>query len=270
MDKKHAFLQIALIFIFCVHYYHQLNKEETLISVHNNKLFLEEDFLIAVTSYNIQYGKGQDNRVDINRTIETLQSLDSDIISLQEVERNSLRSNFIDQVNVIAKELNMNAYFSPSLAYPGLYYGNAILTTFPIINEQTLTFSNRIETRTAIFVELQISDTHTIHIINTHLGLNREERSRAIEEINNKIKTIDGPIVLTGDLNSVPSQQEYHIWNDRLIKSNKGIPFQTYYSEDWQIDYIFHSSDFAVDEVSVVKSDASDHFPVTARMLLYQ
>ncbi len=224
--------------------------------------------MIAVSTYNIQFGRGQDKLVKLKRTIETLQSLDADIISLQEVERNSLRSYFNDQVHTIARELNMNAYFSPSIAYPGLYYGNAILTRFPINNAKTMHFHHRLENRAALVVEVQVTDTQTLHVINTHLGLDRTERSGAIDKINQKLTNLDGPIILTGDLNAVPSEQEYRQWNDKLTKSNKGIPIQTYNNQNWQIDYIFHSSDFTVNEVNVIESDASDHFAVSALLYL--
>ncbi|GAE25222.1 probable secreted protein [Halalkalibacter wakoensis JCM 9140] len=266
MRRISFYLFITGIIVFSLHLYHETNKEIKLI--HNKSEYLINNGLITVTSYNIQYGRGQDQKIDLQRTIETLQSVEANIISLQEVERNSYRSNFTDQIRVLAEELNMNAFFTPSLAYPGLYYGNAVLTYFPIVETKTVTFKNKIENRTALVIELQVTEDQTIHVINTHLGLNRDERANAIEQIYEKIKTIDGPILLTGDLNSVPSDQEYQIWNDHLTKSNEGIPFQTYYSEDWQIDYIFHSSDFLVNDVEVIESEASDHYPVTARMVL--
>jgi endonuclease/exonuclease/phosphatase family metal-dependent hydrolase len=257
---------IAFVIIFALSFYHSQNKKPYIWHQHDD-VFLENEQMIAVSTYNIQFGKGQDKLVNLERTIKTLQSLDANIISLQEVERNSLRSNFSDQVKIIANELDMNVYFSPSLTYPGLYYGNAVLTRFPIKEAKTIHFNHKLENRAALIVEVQVSDDQSIHVINTHLGLDRDERSSAIDKINQKLTKLDGPIILTGDLNSVPSQQEYRKWDDKVTKSNKGIPIQTYNSRNWQIDYIFHSSDFTVNEVNVIESDASDHFPVSA--LLY-
>lgn len=224
--------------------------------------------LITVTTFNIQYGKGIDNRVDLNRTIETLRGLEADIISLQEVERNSFRSYFTDQVTTIANALGMNAVFSPSLNYPGIYYGNAILSKYPIEDTATIPFSNRLENRTAMLTKLTISEEQSIYVLNTHLGLNRSERLEAIDEIHDRLKRLDQPILLTGDLNSLPKHEEYRVWESLLTKTNQGIPIQTFHNQDWQIDYIFHSSDFIVKETRVTQSEASDHFPVTALLLL--
>ncbi|MBU9712608.1 endonuclease/exonuclease/phosphatase family protein [Evansella tamaricis] len=230
---------------------------------------LPHDLQITVTTYNIHFGKGQDGKVDIHQTIATLKELDADIISLQEVERFSLRSGFVDQVKLMAELLEMNAVFSPSLAFPGLYYGNAILSKYPIKNMEVLSFDNRIENRTALFSEVEITEGKRINIINTHLGLDYGERRKAIDKINEKLLEINGPLLLMGDLNATPSQREYESWNDIITKSNKGKPLRTFYKHDWQIDYIFHTSHFTVEDISVYESDSSDHYPLTGVFRLY-
>jgi endonuclease/exonuclease/phosphatase family metal-dependent hydrolase len=269
MKKKLYFLlilSIGSILLFIS--YHHIQNKATFTLDHPIEIHLDNREVITVTTFNIQYGKGQDNRVDVNRTIDTLRGIDADIISLQEVERNSFRSYFRDQVTMIAEELDMNAVFSPSLTYPGLYYGNAILSRYPIEETKTLSFSNRVEDRSAMLSRLRVKEGQAIYVMNTHLGLNREERLEAIDIIYENLKKLEDPIILTGDLNSLPIHQEYTVWDHLLTKTNKGTPIQTYRDKDWQIDYIFHSSDFIVKETRVAETDASDHFPVTAMLLL--
>lgn len=219
---------------------------------------------ISLVTYNIRYGKGLDGRVDLGRTILTLQALDADIISLQEVERYSFRSFFSDQVKALADALGMNAIFYPSLSYPGMYYGNVVLSRFPIRQSEILGFHNKLENRSAIIAEVEGDNGEVIYVLNTHLGLNKEERKQAIAQIYTHISDITSPVLLAGDLNSTPDMKEYQTWLDFLTKSTEGREVQTYHNRNWQIDYLFHSSHFIPTEITVVKSDASDHYPLHA------
>ncbi|WP_209124740.1 endonuclease/exonuclease/phosphatase family protein [Alkalihalobacillus sp. BA299] len=267
MTKKFILISLFTLILLCmIHTLHEKYKVKYTWTSSNNHLLGEK--MITITSYNIRYGKGLDNRVDLNRTIDTLRSIDADIISLQEIERYSVRSKFTDQVKLIADELEMNAVFYPSISYPGIYYGNAILSRFPIESTERIPLINKREARSAILSKIQLSNTQSINVINTHLGLDQDERLKAIETIYHKLDQLKDPIILTGDLNSLPIKQEYKTWDPYLKKSNKGKPIQTYYSQDWQVDYIFHSKEFLVRETNVMKSDASDHYPVTAVLYL--
>ena len=230
---------------------------------------VEHDLLsdeLTVVTYNIRYGKGLDGKVNLNPTIETLKNLDADIISLQEVERYSVRSLFSDQVTEIAKALQMNAFYYPSLSYPGLYYGNVILTKYPIAKTNAIIFENVGENRSAIVAKIKLPNDEQLYVVNTHLGLNKHERTQAIEKLYELIKVKEKPVLITGDLNSTPKMHEYKLWDSLLTKSNLGIPLQTFHEEDWQIDYIFHSPHFLVNDVKTIESIASDHYPVKAKL----
>ena len=94
-------------------------------------------------TYNIQYGKGQDDIVDLSRIINEIK--DADIIALQEVERFWPRTGNVDQVKVLADHFS-DYYWSYS---PGvdLYiaesspqdnqrrqFGNMILSKYPLLH----------------------------------------------------------------------------------------------------------------------------------------
>jgi endonuclease/exonuclease/phosphatase family metal-dependent hydrolase len=219
---------------------------------------------LTVVTYNIRYGKGIDGTVNLSRSIDTLKELNADIISLQEVERFSFRSNFLDQVQHVANELNMDVLYYPSLSYPGFYYGNVILSRFPMIKTEVLPLLSKGENRSVIIAKVVVPQWDEVYVINTHLGLHKEERLEGIMIINEWLGKIEKPILLTGDLNSTPKMGEYAHWSDYIKKSNEGIQLKTFYNTDWQIDYIFHSPHFSVAGVKVFESNASDHFPVVA------
>lgn len=220
--------------------------------------------LLTIVTYNIRYGKGVDGQVNLERTIATLKEMDAHIISLQEVERFSIRSKFRDQVNMLAKNLEMNALYYPSLAYPGIYYGNVILSRYPISGYTVLPFSNKGENRSAIIAKVTLPSLEEVYVINTHLGLDKTERHQAILEIKNFVRNLDKPFFIMGDLNSTPQMNEYKSWSQYVQKSNEGIPLQTFSNKDWQIDYIFYTPHFVVEHVAAHYSKASDHFPVIA------
>lgn len=60
--------------------------------------------MIKFTTYNIQYGRGLDGRIDLDRIADTVR--DADVIALQEVERFFPRSGEVDQVEELAYRLN--------------------------------------------------------------------------------------------------------------------------------------------------------------------
>ena len=60
--------------------------------------------MIRFTSYNIQYGRGLDDRIDLDRITDSIS--DADVIALQEVERYFPRTGYVDQVEEIASRLS--------------------------------------------------------------------------------------------------------------------------------------------------------------------
>lgn len=262
MVRTRLWIQLVIVIFFFgfFSYFHMQFKSVFVLD--DNYDFSNNYQDLTVVTYNIQYGRGLDGKIDLDRTIATLLAAEADIISLQEVERYSVRSMFTNQVNQLAEALNMNVLYYPSISYPGLYYGNVILSRFPIVDTEILAFSNNREDRSALVAKLKLSDEEELVVINTHLGLNKNERIKAIKSINELLKGIEIPVLLTGDLNSTPQMNEYGIWTDHLINSNQGTPLQTFNKQNWQIDYIFHSPHFEVKDVYVMELAASDHYPV--------
>ena len=60
--------------------------------------------MIKFTTYNIQYGRGLDGRIDLDRIADSVR--DADVVALQEVERFFPRSGNVDQVEELAYRLN--------------------------------------------------------------------------------------------------------------------------------------------------------------------
>lgn len=104
--------------------------------------------LLRFASYNIQYGKGKDGVYDLPRIVGDLGS--PDIIALQEVERNFVRSGMVDQPAEIAALLpHMHWVFGPGIdidaseivdgnpTHRRRQYGNMVLSRWPILSTVT-------------------------------------------------------------------------------------------------------------------------------------
>lgn len=170
---KYMLIASCILFLFFLH--SQFRSEHVWLE---SIVVLPETESIKVVSYNIQYGKGQDGQVNLQRAIDTLKEINADIISLQEVERYSLRSGFEDQIQSIAKELGMNGVFFPSVAYPGMYYGNAILSRFPIKESFYHPLLSQHENRSVVLVDIQLPEEQTIYVLTICVRSLLPQRSR--------------------------------------------------------------------------------------------
>ena len=96
---------------------------------------------LKVATYNIAAGTGTDGQFDLERTATAIKASGADIVGLQEVDVHwGSRSDFIDEVNLLAEMLDMEAYFAPIYdmdpAQPDQLrrqFGVAVLSKFPIV-----------------------------------------------------------------------------------------------------------------------------------------
>ncbi len=100
---------------------------------------------LRLASYNIQYGRGKDDRFDIDRIVSELG--EQDLIALQEVERNASRNGFQDQPAEIAARLpDLHWVYGPGIdldaseivdgkpVHRRRQFGNMVLSRWPILS----------------------------------------------------------------------------------------------------------------------------------------
>ena len=101
--------------------------------------------MIQLASYNIQYGKGKDDRYDLDRIVAELG--EQDLIALQEVECNAQRSCMVDQARGIAARLpDLHWVYGPGIdldasdmvdgkpQHRRRQFGNMVLSRWPILS----------------------------------------------------------------------------------------------------------------------------------------
>ena len=235
--------------------------------------------LLKVLSWNIWAGKNLDG------VVKLLREVNADIIGLQEVlERNS-RNNAED----LAQKLGLNYFYCKAFTddrhpVPKYTLGNAVLTRFPIEKScchqlsslELYRKSSETEPRTAAEATLSINGK-SLNFFNTHLAHSpalRESEMRDLQ-LNNLLKYLSNHLtILTGDFNSQADSEVIKKLSEKLINTDKDPSRTTAVDDDehgkfnFRKDYIFVSPDIKVTSFRILDSDASDHYPILAEILV--
>ena len=203
---------------------------------------------MRLVCYNIHKGMDEFRRVTLLQLIKYLKSLDADVICLQEV--------LYYQFNMMKLILKMNGVFAIHVHNKKMKFGICILSKEKIIKSNHILLTSKKEQRGMLSI-----DRENEVIINTHLGLDSEERKTQISEILNFAKNKGKNIIICGDFNeeniNLSSYKDVakYLFEDRKATFNK-----------WRIDYIFCSKVTKVKSYQVDQVFYSDHFPIMIEM----
>jgi endonuclease/exonuclease/phosphatase family metal-dependent hydrolase len=237
---------------------------------------------IKVMTFNIHHGKGLDLKVDLNRIAEVIEKSNAHIIGLNEVDKHfSKRSYFEDQISWLAKQLNMNYAFSPSLSLKPKtmskvrQYGNALLSRYPIVAKSSYLFdliSGVIEGRSLLEATIQINNQLVLVNV-THLSINPYLHKKQTDFILNRLSSYSYPFIIMGDWNMMPGSRGWR----KMTRETQDAWYiagigagHTYPSlhPRVRLDYIFVSHHFQVikAEIFTKTPNASDHLPLKATL----
>lgn len=223
--------------------------------------------VLRILTYNIHHGVGNDNILNLPRIAEVINSLNPDIVALQEVDINVPRSGNVDQASKLAEWTGMNVIFGKAIDLTGGEYGMALLsryaiaysevTLLPIIDgdEQRIVLTVKIEPENG-FPEFTFSGTHLEWI----------PKSMQAAQVNKIIELYGtaSPYILAGDLNATPETDTIKTFTSKWIDATAGITDWTH-EDDGKIDYIMYGNknQWRIVSSQVIKEDvASDHRPV--------
>lgn len=235
---------------------------------------------LSIMTYNVHSCIGRDGRSSPFRIANVIAQYQPDLVALQELDNGRVRTGQVHQAKVIAEHLEMDFHFHPSFEIEDEQYGNAILSRYPLrlIKAGPLpTFNGRrlLEQRGAIWASVEI-DGKEIHIINTHLGLDRRERmAQTVELLGEQWLSSPeccAPLILCGDFNALPLSPVYRTFK-RVLRDvqrsfNGARPRGTYPSlyPIARIDHVFVGPEFSVERIEVPRTGitkiASDHLPL--------
>lgn len=229
---------------------------------------------LRVLTYNIHHGEGMDNRFDYERLAAVIQSVDPDLVALQEVDRATGRSSGVDQAAVLGELTAMNPYFAEAMPYNGGSYGEAVLSRFPIEEAWTVNLSCDVgqEPRAVAAVRVRPwgDDGPDVVFAGTHLcHQSAATRWQQASEINTAFPQVHQRAILAGDFNFTTQEKGYNEiarrWIDAALIYGQPQPTIPATSPRARIDYVFTRpvGAWRIVEVRVIDEQvASDHTPV--------
>ncbi|WP_283242708.1 endonuclease/exonuclease/phosphatase family protein [Marinifilum caeruleilacunae] len=180
-------------------------------------------------SYNIRHGEGMDQILDLSRAAEVIKEQGPDLCGLQEIDKDCLRSNKLDQTDYLAQKTQMTGTFGKFMDFDGGEYGMASLSAKPIISTKILHLPDGIsEARSAIIHEVEIAKACTIVFVNVHFDwIESEEgiasRLNQAKVLTQYIDSINKPIIISGDFNCSPDSPTMNYFYDQGFEFiNKG------------------------------------------------
>lgn len=238
---------------------------------------------LNILTYNIHRGADVKDKYDISRIIDVLKTSGADICGLQEVDNKyHQRSNFDDELEIMAKALSMTKVGGPAIIPnvkdESIWYGNGLVSRFPIVesyvhrmymgDDPHIKYDGTRETEPRSFIQAKLDLGGGKHLwtIVTHLSFHSHtERMRQVRKLEQAVMEVKGPLILMGDLNSEPESEELATLRKLLDDPSYGKVLITDPTVNKDIDYIL-TRDVKAEEIKVIDSGASDHFPLFAKL----
>ncbi len=263
--------------------------------------------LTKLMSYNVKnfdYYNWKEDLKARNKMMEHIKTEAPDIIAFQEFFTGGKKG--WDNVTYLTKELNYtHHFFQPKITIKEReeYYGIAIFSKFPILNQLHVPFYNS-RTNAFIYTDLLI-ESDTIRLYNMHLqSIHLDHSDQILESGDDQIIDVDGtkstinklkrayakrseqvyiaqkniknspyPVLLCGDFNDTPISYAYqsiaNLLEDSYLNAGLGLG-GTYVGPlpSFRIDYIFNDDAFKVVDFQTVNLKLSDHKPIMATFYL--
>ncbi len=227
--------------------------------------FEQEGNTHRIMSYNIRNAKGLDNKTDIIRIASVIESVNPEVVALQELDSITRRCDSVDILKELADITRMHYTYAPAIDFDGGKYGIGILSAKKPLTSKKIALPGREEKRVLLICEF---DKYVVFA--THFSLNKEDRESSIGIINAEVVKYSKPVILTGDLNADVESAEINILKKNWkILNNVKTPTFPADEPKKTIDYIAGYTDeghtYSVIQTRVVEEKvASDHRPVFA------
>lgn len=241
---------------------------------------------LRVMTFNIHAGHG-----NLARVAAVIRGASPDLVALQEVDVHwDARSGFVDQARALAEATGMDVRFAPIYRLPGATpgaapraFGVALLSRLPILSWRNHEIT-RLSTQPGAAAEPSPAPgflgatipgpSGKVDVFVTHLDFRPDPavRRAQVDEMLALVTSVTGPVILMGDLNAQPDAPELRpllrqlrdVWDAR---EDPGATFPAD-APVRRIDYVLVSRNVGVAGARVVRTDASDHLPLVADLVL--
>lgn len=224
---------------------------------------------IRILTYNIKNCIGMDGKIDFYRVAAVIQSINPDVVALQEVDSVTQRLNGKDVLKELAERTEMYSTYGPAIEYQGGKYGNGVLTKQKPKGYSFIPLPGRQERRSLLMVELEDFYLYATHLNNVHPG----DRHGAAMIINYEVRNTDKPVILAGDFNDTPDSKTLELLSGNWVNLSGTKPTSSSVNPTKCIDYIFglkqgNYNYKVINQVVVDEQLASDHLPVFVDVII--
>lgn len=231
------------------------------------------DYPLTVMTYNVHSGYGTDGTQDLEAIAAVIEASGAHVVGFQEISRGWLLNGSTDMVGWLQRRLAM-PYVAFHATTHDPVWGNAVMSRHPIAatEEGLLPELDSLIRRGYLTATIDMAGG-PLSLTSTHLHHTGDLDRIHAAQVEALLEAWDGRphSLLVGDFNARPGwdqvEQVLTAGFEDAWQVGSG-PGYTANATDprHRIDWIFHTPDLTVRSVSVVESQASDHFPVVARI----
>ena len=232
---------------------------------------------LRIATYNIHRSRGMDRRTDPARIARVIQSIDADVVAMQEVVGPGPGS---DHAQEIGAALGMGWAMAPTRELRGHQFGNMVLSRFPMVSHAQCDLTWRsCEHRCAQRVDLDVGG-RVVHLFNVHLGTALMERryqaGRLAAYVHHKRAT--GPKIVVGDFN----EWTKGLATTKLSEKLKALDLYPHLKRRrtypgifpfLHLDHIYYEGELELLKVELIRTRqslmASDHLPLVAELRVH-
>jgi endonuclease/exonuclease/phosphatase family metal-dependent hydrolase len=237
--------------------------------------------IVRVMQFNIHAGVSRFGGIGLPRIAAEIRAAHPDVVSLNEVDDGTIRSGRTNEAAYLGSATGLHAVYGPNLfGYDGGRFGNAILSRFPIVSSHNTRLPRQGHDEPRGLLEARLRVGHrlvsffSVHLSQGHLR-RAAERARQADAVARIVHVTAGPVILSGDLNSRPTDLPVRILRQYLLDAQEqgGTGAGLTVPEDHpvnRIDYILYDNDFGIlpDSTQVLPSGSSDHRSVWTELVL--
>lgn len=232
---------------------------------------------VKVMTYNIYGARASSGPpADLKKIAAVINKYKPDLVALQEVDVYTERTGKdVHQADSLGKLTGMNSFFAMAIPRGTGEYGDAVLSRFPFVETKAYTMGVTPqlggERRSFALVKVKVEDKE-LYFASTHLDHLSNEANRLLqaEELRTIVGEINGPLIVGGDFNAIPTSQTISIVKEYLtIGTTTFSPTFPSDAPNRTIDYLMYkpSSAFYVQNYQVIaEPDVSDHCAIFSIM----
>ncbi len=193
---------------------------------------------------------------------------EADIALLTEVDGGSRRSRGVSQLAAIAERAGLDhAHFFPTRNVgTSVNEGNAVLSRFPITSTNAYTLQSRVNPRVLGEATIPVG-AMPVTVLVAHLALGTRFRELQLKEVADRVRQVEGPVILGGDFN----ERDQDAFRQLRKCGLESVTVASYPS--WKprhaLQMLFHTRDIAIENAAVpADSRFSDHLPLIIEVTL--